>query len=123
MVFLGSGIGGVCRWVLGSAVGRWASPLLPGSFANFPVGTFVVNILGCFLIGIFYGLADRHTVSPEIRALLTAGFCGGLTTFSTFSHENLLLFGSGNWGTLASYAVASLAIGFLAAKAGHALVD
>lgn len=95
----------------------------PRWLAEFPWGTFAVNILGCFIIGLIYGLIARHvTLSEEMKLLLTTGFCGGLTTFSTFSHENLLLFSGNNHPTLLLYAVASLIIGFASAWLGHAVV-
>ncbi len=59
---------------------------------SFPIGTLVVNILGCFIIGILYGLIEKGNVlSPEYRILLTIGFCGGFTTFSSFAFESLQL--------------------------------
>lgn len=122
-IFIGSGLGGVCRYLLsgwiGSLTARWP---LPRPLAEFPWGTFAVNILGCFIIGLIYGLIGRHiTMSEETKLLLTTGFCGGLTTFSTFSHENFLLFSGHNHPTLILYAVASLLLGFAAAYLGHSL--
>lgn len=112
LVGAGSAIGGILRY----AVGRWVQ-----SFAHtvFPWGTFAVNVAGCFLIGVIYGLVDRHfPLSPEMRLFLTVGFCGGFTTFSTFIHENYLLFGSSNI-TVVIYGIASLAVGLLCAHLGH----
>lgn len=117
VVFVGSGLGGVCRFLLSGIVGRM--------FANslFPWGTFFVNILGCFLIGLIYGLIDKNIVmSQEAKLLLTTGFCGGLTTFSTFSHENLLLFHGSNHPTLLIYAMLSMILGFAFAWLGHLAV-
>lgn len=55
--------------------------------SSFPFGTFLVNIAGCVLIGVIYGLASKNMASPEMRLLLATGFCGGFTTFSSFSYE------------------------------------
>ena len=65
---------------------------------SFPLGTFLVNILGCFAIGLFYGLFERgNLMSPNLRIFLTVGFCGGFTTFSTFMNENFLLIKDDNF--------------------------
>lgn len=78
-VFIGSGLGGVCRFLCS----RWIQSLAPQ--ALFPWGTFAVNVAGCFVIGLLYGIFDRYSVlNPEMRLLLIVGFCGGFTTFSTF---------------------------------------
>lgn len=120
-VFIGSGLGGVCRYLLSGLVDRLTDSA-PGYAAIFPWGTFAVNIIGCFIIGLVYGLiANRVEMSPGTKLLLTTGFCGGLTTFSTFSHENLILFQGGNMPVLLIYAAASLLTGIAAAWLGHAV--
>ena len=117
-VAIGSAIGGAARLVLGALVQQ-------RSGASFPVGTLVVNVTGCFLVGVFarYMLATE-AFSPNVRAMLTTGFCGGFTTFSTFSYETLLLMESGQVGRGVSYVAASVglslaatALGFSAARA------
>ena len=106
--------------MLGS-VGRF---LLVGLIVNFlpytfPFGTFVVNILGCFAMGAVVGLAERYTeFSNEWRVLLTAGFCGGFTTFSAFAFENVQLLLDRNYGTFAAYSTASFVVCLVAAVAG-----
>ena len=106
-VALGSAVGGVARVVLGSAVQA-------RSAGAFPIGTFVVNITGSLLLGFLmrYLLASP-TVSAEMRAMLTTGFCGGYTTFSTFSYETLMLIEAGDYRRAALYTTLSvvLAIG------------
>lgn len=82
----GSFVGGIARYGLT----RWVSA---GSFTHLPLGTMVVNVAGCLFIGLLYGWFERADVlSPEWRLFLTVGFCGGFTTFSTFVHENYILF-------------------------------
>lgn len=82
-VFVGSGIGGVVRYWGSNFVYKFLSP-------TFPYGTLLVNILGSFIIGIvMYYLDARELISQELRIFLTVGFCGGLTTFSTFSYETI----------------------------------
>ena len=99
----------------GSFVGGVASP--------FPWGTMAVNVAGCLLIGILYGLFERNQIgSDALRMFLTVGFCGGFTTFSTFVHENYALLGAGHFSHAVLYPVASFAIGLLAAWIGHLIV-
>ena len=112
----GSAIGGVCRFLLSKLITEHTS-------SAFPWGTFVVNILGCLLIGVLYGLFDRGcNISESTRLFLTVGFCGGFTTFSTFAHENFLLFSSGHMLTVAAYAALSFFVGVVMAWLGHSLV-
>lgn len=119
-VFIGSGLGGICRYLLSSVV---QTTLAASSV--FPWGTLVVNVLGCFLIGLFYGLLDRYSVpefiSTQVRLLLTVGFCGGFTTFSTFINENYLLFESSNMLLVFGYMAFSIVIGFLFLYTGYAV--
>lgn len=89
-VFLGSGLGGVTRYSLG----RWVNSL---HSLNFPLGTFSVNIIACFIIGFLTGLIDhRQMLSESSRLLWVVGFCGGFSTFSAFSSETLNLFQQGH---------------------------
>ncbi len=114
IVAAGSALGGVCRFLLSRLVQTAAAGI-------FPWGTLTVNILGSLLIGLIYGLAARHTtLSPAWLLFLATGFCGGLTTFSTFIHENYLLFSPSRFGLLLLYATASLALGLASAWLGHA---
>ena len=85
VVSIGAAIGGVLRYWLSGYVYKF----LPSSF---PYGTLAVNFLGCLLIGlIIFVLSEKELISPLVRLFLTVGFCGGFTTFSTFSFETLNL--------------------------------
>nr|WP_243900364.1 CrcB family protein [Hymenobacter defluvii] len=87
------------------------------------MGTLLVNVLGCLLIGLFYAAAERGTIgSPELRLLLTTGFCGGFTTFSTFSYETIALLTDGEYFFGALYVAGSMLLGLAATFAGVALV-
>ena len=89
VVFVGGGIGAAGRYWLSGLAYRFSS-------GAFPVGTMVVNILGCFLIGVFMGsMEERFLVTPALRLFLTIGVLGGFTTFSSFSYESMALLRDG----------------------------
>jgi CrcB protein len=89
----------------------------------FPWGTFYVNILGCLLIGILVGLETRHELlNDPLKWLLITGFCGGFTTFSTFSIEGLGLLNQHQYGVFLGYTLGSVIIGILATLLGFNLV-
>ncbi|MEO5799049.1 MAG: fluoride efflux transporter CrcB [Gemmatimonadales bacterium] len=110
-VAVGSAIGGVARYLM--------TLLVQPRDVAFPLGTLAVNILGCFLIGAIaqYSLAPGR-LSPELRVLLISGFCGGFTTFSTFSFESLELIQAGAWSRALVYALASVGVGIAAVYVG-----
>jgi CrcB protein len=119
MVALGGALGSVLRYLLGGAVNR-ATHL-------FPAGTFTVNVLGSVLVGLLTGLVMNTQTHPQIRPALIVGFCGGFTTFSTFSMETVALVNGGQALTALVYALASLvacvagaALGFIAGRPGAA---
>lgn len=91
--------------------------LLPPAF---PWATFVVNVSGSFLIGLFYALSAHFNLPPEVRLLLTTGLCGGFTTFSTFSNDSLLLLKQGFYGLFFAYVLLSVMLGIAATLAGAA---
>ncbi len=110
VVALGGAIGSVARYVAGML-------LLPVS-SGFPVGTLVVNVLGAFLIGAFAGLAVSSEGDHLLRLALMTGFCGGFTTFSTFSAETLLLIQEGRTVRALWYIGSSLVLGLAATAFG-----
>lgn len=103
-VFIGSGIGGVCRWAM--------SNLFNGSY---PIGTILANVVGCFVLGI---ISKNSPGDPHIKLLLTTGFCGGFTTFSTFMNEDFLMMKGGQLFLAIVYMLTSLSLGLLSAWAG-----
>ena len=117
MIFLLIAVGGAAGSVLRYAVGR---AVQGASASGFPIGTMVVNVSGCFLIGILVRQFLNMQVSPELRALLIVGFCGGFTTFSTFSAETIGLIEGGEYVRAASYVVLSVALCLGATFAGMA---
>ncbi|CAN5185626.1 fluoride efflux transporter CrcB [soil metagenome] len=79
--------------------------------STFPLGTFVVNVIGCFVMGIVFGLASRFEwLNPEWRFFLATGFCGGFTTFSAFAYENLTLIENRDYITFALNTVLSVGV-------------
>lgn len=112
-IFLGGGIGSVCRYAVWMLVSRWvASPM--------PLGTLIVNLTGSLMIGLLWGspfIAERDVYVK----LLIVGFCGGFTTFSAFSWENLILLRNGDMFTMILYALASVIVCLLAVWGGYAL--
>lgn len=114
-IALGSAAGGVARFLLGTFIqGRFG--------AGFPVGTLVVNISGAFLLGFLLTCAlASPAVSPEMRGLLTTGFCGGYTTFSTFSYETVMLLEDGEVARAAAYVALSVLIALIGVWLGIVL--
>jgi fluoride exporter len=112
IVTVGGGIGALARYVLSTWVGSiWG--------VAFPWGTLAVNGIGSFIIGVVMVLSlDRGIVSADVRLLLTTGFCGGLTTFSTFSYETLALMRSEQWGAAGANTLVNLAVCFAATGLG-----
>lgn len=115
IVGIGSFFGGGIRFLISRYMQQ-------GFEHQFPFGTFLVNIIGCLLIGVFYGLFEKgNLLNPDLRLFLTVGFCGSFTTFSTFINENFLLFKETNYIYTALYISLSLFIGFFALFSGYEL--
>ncbi|HET7119532.1 MAG TPA: fluoride efflux transporter CrcB [Hanamia sp.] len=110
-VIIGSSIGGAARYL--------SQEFVQKNFPSYiPFGTLSVNIVGSFIIGIIYALAEKSKISAEVRILIATGFCGGFTTFSSFAFENIKLLQDGEFFNTALYVVLSLAIGFVAVYLG-----
>lgn len=114
MLLAGAGgfIGTCCRFLTNKLYLTYFKTTLP-------LATFTVNILGCLILGLILGLLNKSgLISPKINAFLIVGFCGGFTTFSTFSYETLSLGMNGELLTSMLYAGASIIIGIIAVWAG-----
>jgi CrcB protein len=113
LVALGGALGSVLRYLL--------SGVVQGQ-SGFPIGTFVVNVVGCLAVGFAAGLAfDRSSLTPNARLFFIVGVCGGFTTFSAFSYETLKLLESGELWRAGVNAGGQLVMGLAAVWAGLAL--
>ncbi|ADC89925.1 CrcB protein [Thermocrinis albus DSM 14484] len=114
-VLVGGAVGSLMRYVVAKTFQEWAG-------IEFPVGTLVVNLVGSFLIGLFYSwLVEGLAVPPQVRALLITGFLGGLTTFSTFSYESFYMLMNGELGKGIMYLLVTNGLGLLMVWAGYTL--
>ena len=107
LVSLGAGVGSVSRYFSGLWVNRWTKN-------EFPWGTWIINVLGSFLLGLVFRNFDVVHHTKDLWALLGTGFCGGFTTFSTMSVETVGLFRVNRWLAFA-YIGSSVAVGLTAA--------
>lgn len=106
-----SGVGAVCRYVVDQVISH-------KHFSVFPWGTFAINVVGSFLLGLSTGLATHHGLSTTAAAIIGSGFCAGFTTFSTWMWETLALAETGAFVHAGLHAFVSLAIGLVAAGCG-----
>jgi CrcB protein len=112
---IGSFLGGIARYLL--------SQFIQNKFlSTFPFGTLSVNIIGCLLIGVIFGLSERGSVTMVWRLFLVTGFLGGFTTFSSFSNETVGLIRDGQIGQAFAYIASSVFIGVLATFLGIAII-
>lgn len=111
LIGAGSFFGGISRYL--------AAQFIQQKFLSaYPYGTLGVNILGCFIIGLVFGLSERSNMPIEWRLFLATGFCGGFTTFSAFSNETFGLLRDGQFWSASVYVLASVVLGLAATIAG-----
>ena len=116
LVFLGGGLGSSLRYLVTIAMNQYSKVL--------PFGTFTVNMLGCLLIGLILGYAQKeNTLNSNQILLLATGFCGGFTTFSAFANENLELIKNGEIFNFSVYTIGSILVGVLAVFIGFYLTN
>ena len=115
-VAIGGAVGSVARFVVSSLIGaRLTTP--------FPVATLLINIVGSFILGALMQLSlTSPAMTPELRLLLTAGFCGGFTTFSSFSYETVALVENGKIASAGLYVGLSVAVSLVAVFLGTRVV-
>lgn len=117
ILFVGAGsfIGGICRYL--------ASTLVQSkSHSDFPYGTLLVNLTGCFIIGLLFGIFEKTPLNPEWRLFLVTGILGGYTTFSAFSLETYHLIKSGHAGMALLYVAISVIAGVVLTFSGAWLI-
>ena len=115
LVFLGGGLGSCCRYLISKIINEQIETI-------FPWGTLTVNLIGCLSIGIIIGLIEKFPIHPYWILFLVTGFCGGFTTFSSFSLEINLLLRDQEYTLLLVYTMFSLLWGFAATFLGLILI-
>jgi len=115
LVGLGGGIGSILRYLTSVVINKNFS-------TTFPLATFVINMLGCFIIGILVSLMDKQPwAGDNFKYFFVTGFCGGYTTFSTFANENVSLMNSNHSFIAFAYIAASVVAGLIAVWCGMVL--
>ncbi|KIO43071.1 MULTISPECIES: fluoride efflux transporter CrcB [Sanguibacteroides] len=115
-----AGIGGFIGTCLRFLVGKLCHFV---TTSPFPWGTFAVNIIGSFVIGIFFGLAEKnHLISTNMNVFLITGFCGGFTTFSSFADDMFLLIQNRHWLYFSLYLGLSIILGIILVWLGRSLI-
>ena len=115
-----AGLGGFFGTCLRFLTGKFFHAVTSSAF---PWGTFSVNVIGSFVIGIFFGLAERsNVISPSMNVFLITGFCGGFTTFSSFADDMYLMLQQRHWMSLGLYVGLSFLLGLAMVWLGRSLV-
>ena len=115
MVFLGGGLGSMFRYSI--------SRIIPYTAGSFPSATLIANIISSLILGILIGFSLRQHLSHNQELLMITGFCGGFSTFSTFSGESLSLIERGQWGMAVSYIIISILAGLISVYLGLRIVE
>jgi CrcB protein len=116
IIGIGGAFGSICRYLAQVYIGKYTTLI-------FPVGTLVVNLTGCFLIGILFGLSSKYAwMTMEWRLFLMTGICGGYTTFSSYSLDSINLLRQGNYTYFFLYVLGSVVVGLLLTVAGAAVI-
>ena len=111
LIFVGGGLGSVCRYLI--------SQIAYFKKFDFPYPTLVTNIIGCLLIGLALGWSIKNSnADSSLIIMFTIGFCGGFTTFSSFSQESLVLINNSHYNYLFFYVLSSVLIGILSVFIG-----
>jgi len=114
LIFIGGGVGSIMRYL----VSFFSQKLI--NIGGFPLGTLLVNVIGCFLIGLLTSQITK--IDESLRLLLVTGFCGGFTTFSAFSSESIVLYQNENYFLMILYIFVSLILGLTAVLMGSYLM-
>lgn len=117
LIGVGGGIGSILRYLVTNYT---EARFMPSAF---PYGTLIVNVSGCFVIGLIYALSTKLNMSPELRGFLATGICGGYTTFSAFSYQSINLMREGHTTQFLAYVFGSLILGLVATLIPVVLFD
>ena len=104
-VFLGGGLGSLCRYGV--------AQIVPNLLGHFPWGTFIANLLSCFILGFLIGWNEKYLLSNSAKLFFMTGFCGGFSTFSTFISEQLILGMDNQFSVAFLYVFSSIVIGLI----------
>lgn len=111
-VGLGGAVGSMTRYGIGALMGKYITH-------PYPFATFMINIAGCFIIGLLFGFGEKNSlIAGNWWLILATGFCGGFTTFSSFALENINLMRGGNSIMAVTYSALSIILGLLLCRAG-----